>query len=314
MKTCSRCRVALSPYAQYLAAKKSVDDRALNAGVLQWVLARLGDIARPARVLEVGAGLGTMPTRLLELGALRSGTYTLLDCDARLLRDARDWLEAWSSERGLQTAREGDALVVRGLDASLTLHFLPRELESFLEAEVGRSAYDCVIGNALLDLLDVSSTLPRLLRLLVRGGIYWFSVNFDGETIFLPEHPSDADLMRVYHRSMDERVRDGIPAGDSKTGRHLFTHLRDAGARIARAGSSDWVVFGEDGRYPAKEAEFLEFVLRTVDEELQRHADVDGDTLAEWVRTRRAQLERGELIYIAHQLDFAGTFDGAGAG
>jgi SAM-dependent methyltransferase len=302
--------VVLSTYAQYLAAKKSVDDRALNAGVLQWVISRLRNIARPARVLEIGAGLGTMPSRLLELGAVRGGEYTLLDNDARLLRDARAWLEAWSSERGWQATRDGDALVVRGPETSLTLHFLHRELESFLETEVDRGAYDCLIGNALLDLIDVRSTLPRLLRLLVRGGTYWFSVNFDGETIFLPEHPSDAQLMHVYHRSMDERLRDGHPAGDSKTGRHLFTHLREAGARIAKAGSSDWVVFGEDGRYPAKEAEFLDFILRTVERELQQHADVERGALAEWVQIRRAQLERRELVYIAHQLDFAGTFDG----
>jgi SAM-dependent methyltransferase len=301
--------VTLSLYGQYLASKKSVDDRALNHGVLQWVITRLRRMAAPVRVLEIGAGLATMPARLLEFDGVGAVRYTLLDSDARLLAEARDWLEAWSSQSGRPTHRDGDELVITGENTSFTLTFLHREIESFLTDGTSRGAYDLLIGNAVLDLVDVPAALPQLLVLLAFGGTYWFSVNFDGETIFLPEHPDDQQFMAVYHRSMDERVRDGHPAGDSKTGRHLFGHLRAAGARIARAGSSDWVVFGEDGHYPAHEADFLRHILRTVDEELQRHADVDRTALAAWIAARSGQLERGELVYIAHQLDFAGTIE-----
>jgi hypothetical protein len=301
--------VKLSQYGQYLASKKSVDDRALNAGVLAWVIERLQRMAAPARVLEIGAGLGTMPARLHDLGALRRAEYTLLDTDAQLLAEAREWLEAWAAQRGLEARRDGDsALAVTGADTALRLSFLHRDVESYLTDARSRGAYDLVIGNAVLDLVDVPVTLPQLLGLLAQAGVYWFSVNFDGETIFLPEHPHDEHFMRVYHRSMDERVRGGHPAGDSQTGRRLFGQLRAAGARIVRAGSSDWVVFAQDGVYAADEGEFVRHILRTVDEELRRHADVDGGELAAWVAVRISQLERGELVYIAHQLDFAGTF------
>ena len=47
-----------SGYARYLAAKTTVDDRALNRHVLA-ELRRLMPAGAP-RVLEVGAGLGTM--------------------------------------------------------------------------------------------------------------------------------------------------------------------------------------------------------------------------------------------------------------
>ena len=78
------------PFTRYLAAKKSVDDRALNRQVLA-DLRRL--VPSPsAHVLEIGAGLGTMAARLLEWQVLRSGVYTLLDVDPRLLRDSRTWL------------------------------------------------------------------------------------------------------------------------------------------------------------------------------------------------------------------------------
>jgi SAM-dependent methyltransferase len=293
-------------YAEYLAAKKTVDDRGLNSGVLAWVTERLHRLPAPARVIEIGAGLGTMPARLVELGALFNARYVLVDSDAELLADARTWLEAWSSQRGLCTQRDGDTLIVSGEKTSLALTFQCCDVDRLLDRAAQRNAYDLLIANAVLDLVDASAAVPRLLGLLAFGGAYWFSVNFDGETIFLPEHPNDLQLMRVYHRSMDERVRDGRCAGDSRTGRHLFGHLRAAGARIARAGSSDWVVFAEDGRYPADEAKFLRHILRTIEGELQRHADVDRSALAEWIELRTAQLQRGELVYIAHQLDFAG--------
>jgi hypothetical protein len=293
-------------YAQYLAAKKTVDDRALNSGVLDWVITRSRSMPAPARVLELGAGLGTMPARLLELGALSDARYTLVDSDPQLLAAARNWLETWSSQHGLRARRDGEGLILSGDETSLALTFSCCDIDGFLDQPDHRGAYDLLIANAVLDLVDASTMVPRLVGLLASGGAYWFSVNFDGETIFLPEHPNDAQFMRVYHRSMDERVRDGRAAGDSRTGRHLFGHLRASGAGIARAGSSDWVVFAEAGRYPADEATFLRHILHTIDEELQRHADVDRAALAEWIALRTAQVERGELVFIAHQLDFAG--------
>ena len=91
-----------------------------------------------------------------------------------------------------------------------------------------------LIANAVLDLVDVPAVLPGLLRLLVPGGVYWFTINYDGESIFAPGHPYDDQIMRAYHRDMDERIRYGRPAGESRTGRRLFHHLRDCGG--ARAG------------------------------------------------------------------------------
>ena len=81
-------------YTRYLAAKKSVDDRALNRHVLA-ELRRLLPPGKP-RVLEIGAGLGTMVARLLEWRVITVGEYTLLDVDARLLRDSRAWLCEWA--------------------------------------------------------------------------------------------------------------------------------------------------------------------------------------------------------------------------
>jgi hypothetical protein len=151
-----------------------------------------------------------------------------------------------------------------------------------------------------------------LLRLLVPGGVYWFTINYDGESIFAPDHPYDDQVMRAYHHDMDERFRYGRAAGESRTGRHLFHHLREAGAPALAAGSSDWVVHpAPDRRYPADEAYFLRSILDTIRDALrERHDRVKPADLADWLAERGRQLDAGELVYIAHQLDFVGRSAG----
>jgi hypothetical protein len=108
---------------------------------------------------------------------------------------------------------------------------------------------------------------------------------------------------------MDERVRYGRPAGDSRTGRKLFHHLTAAGAPVLSAGSSDWVVHpGPDGAYPDDEAHFLECILQTVQDALQ--GGTCAVDLADWLAVRRRQLAEGRLVYLAHQLDVAGRSPG----
>ena len=66
--TCSDEARVTFDNARYLAAKTTVDDRALNRQVLA-ELRRLMPAGRP-QVLEVGAGLGTMVARLTDWGVV----------------------------------------------------------------------------------------------------------------------------------------------------------------------------------------------------------------------------------------------------
>src|SRR5580693_2790811 len=292
-------------YARYLAAKTTVDDRALNRPVLAELRSLLP--AGAPRVLEVGAGLGTMVARLMDWGVVAAGDYMLLDADRPLLDQSRRWLRDWAAARGLRSDPRPDGLQV----GDLRVRLVHAELGRYLEAG-HRAQADVLIANAVLDLVDVPAILPGLLRLLVPGGAYWFTINYDGESIFAPGHPHDDQVMRAYHRDMDERVRYGRPAGESRTGRHLFHHLRAAGAPALAAGSSDWVVsVGPDGSYPGDEADFLRSILSTIQEALRSRQDwVDPADLADWLAVRDRQLAAGELVYIAHQLDFAGRSPG----
>ena len=300
-----------SGYARYLAAKTTVDDRALNRPVLA-ELRRLMPAGAP-QVLEVGAGLGTMVARLMDWGVVGTGEYILLDADRPLLDDSRRWLRDWAAARGLRSDLRPDGLQVGDLRVRLEHAELGRYLEAAHGAQGAQGGpADVLIANAVLDLVDVPAILPGLLRLLVPGGVYWFTINYDGESIFAPGHPHDGQIMQADHRDMDERVRYGRPAGDSRTGRRLFHHLRAAGAPALAAGSSDWVVSaGPDGNYPGDEAYFLRSILGTIQNALRGRQDrVEPSELADWLAVRGRQLAAGELVYIAHQLDFAGRSPG----
>jgi SAM-dependent methyltransferase len=303
--TCFDEAPADSGYARYLAAKTTVDDRALNRHVLDELRGLLP--ADAPRVLEVGAGLGTMVARLLDWGILGAGEYILLDTDRQVLDSSRRWLRDWATARGVRCDLLSDGLQV----ADLRVRLVHAELGGYLESPPSELA-DVLIANAVLDLVDVPAVLPSLLRLLVPGGVYWFTINYDGETTFEPGHHLDDQVMRAYHRDMDERVRYGRPAGDSRTGRHLFRQLRDARAPALAAGPSDWVVHPDpDGTYPAAEAYFLSCILTTIRDALRNRPDwVKPADLAHWLAVRGRQLAAGDLVYIAHQLDFAGRSPG----
>ena len=64
-------------FTRYLAAKTSVDDRALNGQVWRALASRITTDQNgvPLRVLEVGSGIGTMIQRLLNHGLLTDAFY-----------------------------------------------------------------------------------------------------------------------------------------------------------------------------------------------------------------------------------------------
>ena len=277
-------------FVRYLAAKKTVDDRALNRPVWQALLAALPRVTmeRPLRVVEAGAGIGTMVERALAWGLPADTHYTALDQSAENVAAGR---------RRLLTLPPGFRL--------------QWEVNDFFDFAAGASpaSWDLLIAHAFLDLVDLETALPLLLSLIRPGGLFYFSLNFDGGTIFQPaiDPAFDAEVEALYHQTMDERLVGGRPSGDSRTGRHLFHRLRAAGAEVLAAGSSDWVVFADgDGNYPANEATFLHFIVDTISRALQGNPALDQARFSRWIARRHTQIERGELFYVAHQLDYLG--------
>ncbi len=307
-------------FTRYLAAKKSVDDRALNRHVWE-NLARALPAASPAaplRVLEIGAGIGTMLERVLDWGLLSDAAYAAyagIDAEPGNVAEAWRRLPAWASGRGfgVELSPGHMRLEREGVEVSVELETI--DLFDFVAREQGRRTWDLLIAHAFLDLMDVPATLPSLTCLVRPAGLLYFTIVFDGATIFQPEiAPAlDTQIESLYHQTMDRRFTVGKPSGDSRAGRHLFDHLRAAGVELLDAGSSDWVVFpGPDG-YPADEAYFLHFILHTLHTALEGHPDLGPARLAGWIARRHAQVEEGSLVYIAHQLDFLARISGVGS-
>ena len=94
-------------------AKKTVDDRALNRHVVE-VLRRELTPSSPVRVLEVGAGVGTMIARLVDWNVLCRADYTLLDIDRDSLAAASRWLSTWATSTGRNVSQLQDALQITG--------------------------------------------------------------------------------------------------------------------------------------------------------------------------------------------------------
>jgi hypothetical protein len=152
------------------------------------------------------------------------------------------------------------------------------------------------------------ATLPALCSLMRPGGLLYFPLTFDGGTVFQPEGEAQFDgaIEACYHQTIDQRVLDGKPSGDSRAGRRLFAHLRAAGVDVVAAGGSDWVVFAGANGYPADEAYFLHDIIHTIGATLTGHPQLNTERLSTWLAQRHAQIEQGTLVYIAHQLDILG--------
>lgn len=305
------------PFTRYLSAKKSVDDRALNRHVWQSLVQALPDMApeTPLLVLEVGAGIGTMLERMLEQGLLTYATFTAIDAQAENIAEAKQRLPSWAGDRGFRvrkTAQMGLLLEQEGHRVAVELEAI--DLFDFIARERGRRRWDLLIAHALLDLVDIPATLPILFPMLREGGLFYFTINFDSVTILEPVIDSHLDelIVSLYHQTMDERIVNGKILGDSRTGRRLFTYLKDTGAQILDAGSSDWVVFSGPAGYPGDEAYFLHFIIHTIHEALRKHPQMDTARLATWVARRHAQVESGEIVCIIHQLDFVGRVSARG--
>jgi hypothetical protein len=284
-------------FPHYLLSKQTVDDRALNKDVINALRSHLPP--QPVTMIEVGAGIGTMLKRLVEWNILCTGEYVLVDAMEENIAYARAWIPHWAMAAGLSVEWIGPAqLRICGPGRDLLIRLECADVFDFIQEN--RDPADVLIAHAFLDLLPMPHGLEKLLHL--TKGLAWLTINFDGLSTLLPEidRAYDQKIETLYHLTMDARSI----GGDSRTGRKLFEHLRGIKAGILAAGASDWVVHASDGKYPADEKYFLQFILRFFEDSLQGCHELNGPVFKDWLARRHEQIERGELVYIAHQMDF----------
>ncbi|NIQ38809.1 MAG: methyltransferase domain-containing protein [Proteobacteria bacterium] len=293
-------------FIRYLQAKRTVDDRALNQRVWQHLVTDLGELPRedPLRVIEVGAGIGTMLQRMVEWGLDRDMDYTALDSDPSVLSWAAKGLPTWAGNRGWRTEQpQAGSLILEGQHQRVRVEFLPEDISNI--PENSREMWDLLVAHAFLDLVDLETALKILLSLLRPDGFFYLTLVFDGATIFRPivDPTFEALVESSYHRTMEGGGSRRQPQGHSQTGRMLLEALLEGNASISAAGSSDWVIHPP---YEGDEAYFLYHILHIMEGALKSCPDLDQNRFEQWIGVRRRQIEKEQLIYIAHQLDLLG--------
>jgi len=233
-------------------------------------------------VLEVGAGTGAMVDRLRPASELAADSLRYLALEPEPANAAR--------------IRERFGSEVEAVEQTFFEYAAPA-------IERGER-WHLIVACAVMDLLPLDRASRSMARLLDSGGLLYLPICFDGVTAFEPE--IDRDLERAiehcYHETMQERRLDGESTGGATSGRRMFGALRSAGLEVVAAGGSDWVVFADrQGRYPHQEADFLHRLVDSIERVVGPR--LPGSEVRSWASERRAQIGRGELVYIAHQLD-----------
>jgi hypothetical protein len=284
-------------FQRYLAAKESVDDRALHRPTLDSLAAGL---AGPLELFEIGPGLGSMLRRLLAWDRLPATVrYVGVDARAANVTAARERTADWAAGAGWTVEGAGtaaDPLRLADGDREATVEFATGDAFAAL---AGREpAPDLVVGCAVLDLFELDDALPALFDALAPGGLAYLPITFDGETVFRPVPDADRErrVLDAYHGTMDAPDR----AGGSRTGRALFDAVPAAGGRVVAAGGSDWVVTPP---YPADEAYFCHHVIDTVEGAVAATETRAADEVADWAHERHAAVAAGRLTYLTHQVD-----------
>lgn len=291
---------------RYLAAKKSIDDQALNHHVWETLQQSLPHStgSEPMKILELGAGIGTMLERLVDRGLLTGpSSYLATDMDPNQLRAARKYLSQWAEKRGHNLSWAGDSGRLQTANAEISLTLKSARAEDLADSADSLGPFHLIIAHAVLDLLDFHAVLPRLLSRLTNSGLAYFTCNFDGETVFLPTCEGDEEIISCYHNSMEARL-----TGASHTGRRLLTFLHSSGLEILAAGSSDWVIHPRGADYSLDETFFLHAIIETVERELAKEKNTPSDladlaNLANWANLRHRQIDTADLSFLARHLD-----------
>ena len=276
---------------RYLESKQSADRRSRSEQVERELLSALP--AAP-RVVEAGSGTGETVPWLLDRG-VTTGSYLGIERSEQLVAHSRAVLPKRLRRRGYAVTRDGvETRVQAGTEpeaASLDVAF---RCGDALEIEPTAAA-DLLIAQQFMDLVPTGRALDVFTDAVRPGGLLYFPLTFDGETIFQPDHPADDAVVSAYHDAID-----AVEARDSRTGRHLLSRLGARPGDLLAVAAADAIVRPVGGQYPHDEAHFLDRILGFVADSVPTTA---VPAVEEWLEARREQLSAGELCYVGHRYD-----------
>ncbi len=287
-------------FIAYLEAKAALDRRSFNPKVAELFFKALARFAE-AEVIDLGSGTGAM-LRYLALSASNPVLIlTGVEQNQLLVEAAPGRCQKALLAAGWQVAEEtpGSFTAAQGGRVRKFRFVLADALNFSLQTPC-----QAVCAHTFLDLVPLPRALAQVKSLLVPGGVFYATCNYDGSTTLFPPSANpafEAELLARYDRSMELRRVNGETTGGALCGRRLHQELTAGGWKVLGFGSSDWNLAPVQGAYLDEDARVLRALLAMI---LSEGAGLDERALAEWYRERLAQLEAGQLGLIVHQLDF----------
>ncbi len=283
-------------YPAYLIAKKAVDDQSLNqqvwATMHHWIKNRQATVSK-IKILEVGAGIGTMIERFLDEELVKDSVYTAIEQEVHFKENAFNYL---NNLYKYTINVDGENWYIENRYCKTTVKWVTGDATNINEI-IDEHDYDIVISHAVIDLMPVPVFLPLLFKHLKAGSAFYFSLNFSGKTEFLPVLENDEHIYREYHKDMDRRFNH-LNWRASQTGEELGSWLINQGHKVEATGPSDWQL-SED--IDNTQALFILNILQTMEKALNGLPELD-----DWLTVRYQQLKAGELSLKISNVDYFG--------
>jgi SAM-dependent methyltransferase len=310
-------------FPAYLEAKFAIDAASLNRELYTMFCDHLKGKVDP-RVLDLGTGTGAMLRRILSLNLKGQVHLVGIDQDQESLTAALDRTEKSLRGGGFRVkgkVADGRMIQIRAgkQNVELRIDLIQGDLLDWRKIEqIGGHTFDCITAHAFMDLMPLKSALEGIQHLLKSEGLFYSTLNYDGDTVLLPQYGEpgfEQRLLHVYNRSMESRRTRGRKTGGCLSGRRLYQALYEEGWAILGMGSSDWNLFPAGGRYSADEKLFLVSILTMIAREAlegrspraaaggARSGVVYEKALADWHRRRIEAVQTGRLALVVHQLD-----------
>ncbi len=291
-------------FRAYLDAKYPLDSGSLNRDVLENLKQALS--AKPQlRCLDLGTGSGAMVKRLIDLGLDVSLEIIGIDISADLLDIATEQLTRHLHDLRFGTERRGRRISAHRNKQSISITFeCASVFDRNLDPTIG--SFDLISAHQFMDLVPLELTVEKILKLLAPRGLFYSTLNYDGETALIPVYSDqqyEKKILENYDRSMEKRRIDGSPTGGAYSGRRLIGALANAQFAIHSYGSSDWNITPVNRGYRDRHAFCLKSLLAMIHGEATGNDGFDSETLGVWYSDRSDAIDAGRLGMIVHQLD-----------
>ncbi len=269
----------------WLEARHRFDASARDPALRAIAIARLPQ-DRPARILDLGAGLGAS-VRHMAPHIPGPQRWRLIDADPASLQRAIPRLSAWALRRGWSCRPTPGGLLIDRPDGALHVEAICGDLHD-LAGLTDLGDADLVTANALFDLFS-RADLDRLVAALAARRLPTLAtINYTGAHL-TPDDPDDALIFSHYHAHMRRPRPPSPPAMGTTCAAQLLESFSRAGFRVEQ-GPSPW-------RVPPEAKNLLTHLLNFIQGAVPAtlHDPDERARFDRWLARRRLHLQRGHL-------------------